>query len=415
MRKGRFVLLLFFWCLWCTGQTIDLEQFRQEVATKQANEAYESAMLLIEEVVLNDESTPLELAYANYYKHLIYRKIGIFTEALTYLNEALVLGRTTTEKEQFEQQFNLDYASLALEQLDYTTSMERVAKIDPKGVGLVKGYQGIYTFLLGVKAMEVDRDYAIARIQFEKAILILEKQQPAYLPYLYKEKMRLHLYLGQDEEVIQSYQIGVALGEQYHGTVEVLQLHHVLMNYYKDKGLYQESMAMSNVMIALFMEFDAIGQSSRLNQLMKELTAVKEEEQRLRDLRTQYILWSSLCIVGVLVLIALIIFTRNNRYKGVVERENQLLKVDFQTIHQQNKEQEESPLLTERQAYILDLVKQGKKNKEIAEKLFISENTVKYHLKIIYETLQVKGRSDLLEGTEQQKNTPPIPKTNSEE
>lgn len=417
MKKGTLVLLLFFLGLWCTGQTIDLERFQQEVAAKQADESYESAMVLIEEVMLNDESTSLELAYANYYKHLIYRKIGIFTEALTYLNKALVLGQKTGNKKQFEQQIKLDYALLALEQLDYTTSMERVEKIDPKGVGIVEGYQGIYTFLLAVKEMEMNRDYAVALTQFEKAIQLLEKQQPAYLPYLYKEKMRLHKYLGQDKEVMQSYQIGLALGEQYKRTVAVLELHHVLMNYYKDKGLYQESMAMSNVMIALFMEFDAIGKSSRLNQLVKELTEAKVEEQRLRDLRIQKILWSSLFLVGVLVLIALVVFTKNNRYKGVMERENQLLRVDFQSLHQQDSQQEkeDTQLLSERQVYILDLVKQGKKNKEIAEKLFISENTVKYHLKIIYETLQVKGRSDLLEETEQQQKEHTIPTTHPRE
>ena len=403
MKKRILVLLLFLGCLWCTGQTIDLERFKQEVEVKNANEAYESAMLLIEGVVLNDESTPLELAYANYYKHRVYRRIGIFTEALTYLKEALVFGRKTTFKEQFEQQINLDQALLALEQLDYATSMALVKKIDPKGVGIIDGYHGLYTFLLGVKAMEEEQDYTVAYTQFEKAILLLEKQQPAYLPYLYKEKMRLHLYLGQEEAMLQSYQMGLALGEQYKVTVEVLELHHLLMNYYKDKGLYQQSMAMSNVMITLFKQFDAIGTCSRLNQLSKELAEAKEEQQRLRELRIQNMLWGSLLVMGVLVLISLVVFTKNNQHKDAVERENQLLKDDVQTLHHQRKqkEKEESLQLSERQMYILDLVKQGKKNKEIAEALFISENTVKYHLKIIYETLQVKGRSDLVENMEE--------------
>lgn len=403
MKKRILVLLLFLGCLWCTAQTIDLERFKQEVEVKNANEAYESAMLLIEEVVLNDESTPLELAYANYYKHRVYRKIGIFTEALTYLKEALVFGRKTTFKEQFEQQINLDQALLALEQLDYATSMALVKKIDPKGVGIIDGYHGLYTFLLGVKAMEEEQDYTVAYTQFEKAILLLEKQQPAYLPYLYKEKMRLHLYLGQEEAMLQSYQMGLALGEQYKVTVEVLELHHLLMNYYKDKGLYQQSMAISNAMITLFTQFDAIGTCSRLNQLSQELAEAKAEQQRLRELRIQNMLWGFLLVVGVLVLVSLVVFTKNNKHKDAVERENQLLKDDVQILHHQRKqkEKEKSLQLSERQVYILDLVKQGKKNKEIAEALFISENTVKYHLKIIYETLQVKGRSDLVENMEE--------------
>ena len=49
--------------------------------------------------------------------------------------------------------------------------------------------------------------------------------------------------------------------------------------------------------------------------------------------------------------------------------------------------------LTDRQKEIIDFIRSGLTNKEIATKLFISENTVKYHLKIIYEILDVEHRS----------------------
>lgn len=51
--------------------------------------------------------------------------------------------------------------------------------------------------------------------------------------------------------------------------------------------------------------------------------------------------------------------------------------------------------LTERQLEIIQLVKENKSNKEISAMLFISENTVKYHLKKIFEILDIDKRSDL--------------------
>ena len=51
--------------------------------------------------------------------------------------------------------------------------------------------------------------------------------------------------------------------------------------------------------------------------------------------------------------------------------------------------------LTERQVEIINLIKEGKTNKEIGAILFISENTVKYHLKIIYNILGIGHRWDL--------------------
>jgi len=53
-------------------------------------------------------------------------------------------------------------------------------------------------------------------------------------------------------------------------------------------------------------------------------------------------------------------------------------------------------LLTPREIDIVRMVARGLRNKEIAEKLFISEGTVKIHLHNIYEKLNVDGRLSLL-------------------
>ncbi len=50
-------------------------------------------------------------------------------------------------------------------------------------------------------------------------------------------------------------------------------------------------------------------------------------------------------------------------------------------------------LLTEREREVLDLLAQGLTNKEIAEGLYITPNTVKRHLKAIFEKLKVHTRS----------------------
>lgn len=58
-----------------------------------------------------------------------------------------------------------------------------------------------------------------------------------------------------------------------------------------------------------------------------------------------------------------------------------------------NKSSSELNALTDREREVLDLLAQGLTNKEIAEKLFITTNTVKRHLKAIFEKLDVHTRS----------------------
>ncbi len=53
-------------------------------------------------------------------------------------------------------------------------------------------------------------------------------------------------------------------------------------------------------------------------------------------------------------------------------------------------------LFTEREIEIVQLIRQAFKYKEIAEKLFISESTVKKHIENIYKKAKVSGRTELI-------------------
>lgn len=55
----------------------------------------------------------------------------------------------------------------------------------------------------------------------------------------------------------------------------------------------------------------------------------------------------------------------------------------------------EKPLLSDRETEIVQLVAQGFRNREIGEKLFISEQTVKNHLHNIFDKLGVSDRLEL--------------------
>lgn len=61
---------------------------------------------------------------------------------------------------------------------------------------------------------------------------------------------------------------------------------------------------------------------------------------------------------------------------------------------------EDNPLsyanLSTREIDVLTLLSEGKLNKEIAETLNISNNTVKFHIKNIYSKLGVSSRKDFL-------------------
>ncbi|MDE0990649.1 MAG: LuxR C-terminal-related transcriptional regulator [Pseudomonadales bacterium] len=52
--------------------------------------------------------------------------------------------------------------------------------------------------------------------------------------------------------------------------------------------------------------------------------------------------------------------------------------------------------LTKRERQMLDRIQTGQTNKEISEELFISEQTVKWHLHQLYQKLGVKNRTSAI-------------------
>jgi two-component system NarL family response regulator len=69
---------------------------------------------------------------------------------------------------------------------------------------------------------------------------------------------------------------------------------------------------------------------------------------------------------------------------------------EFTSLAKQAARQEQvpTPVLTARELEVLRLVARGMSNKDVAEELFISENTVKNHVRNILEKLQIHSRME---------------------
>lgn len=69
---------------------------------------------------------------------------------------------------------------------------------------------------------------------------------------------------------------------------------------------------------------------------------------------------------------------------------------EFRTQATQIEAQEEQKVLSSREQEVLALIAQGLTNKEVADKLYISENTVKYHMKTILDKLHLQNRAQVV-------------------
>ena len=114
-----------------------------------------------------------------------------------------------------------------------------------------------------------------------------------------------------------------------------------------------------------------------------------------------FLLTSALLIIGLLT-----IRNKNHRIEQMnLEMRNFLLEVeDLKLAIADKKEWENNKInellekyeITDREADVLHMISYGYNNSEIADKLFISINTVKYHIKNLYLKLDAKNRVEII-------------------
>lgn len=82
--------------------------------------------------------------------------------------------------------------------------------------------------------------------------------------------------------------------------------------------------------------------------------------------------------------------------RGGSPMSSQIARKVIDSFQQKTKENSEIKRLSVREKEIIDLLSQGLRYKEIADKLIVSTETVRTHIRNIYEKLQVNSRTEAL-------------------
>lgn len=106
--------------------------------------------------------------------------------------------------------------------------------------------------------------------------------------------------------------------------------------------------------------------------------------------------WQKYPIIPIALLL-LTFFAIQYWIKLEIEKHRQLILSEYSREIGNKNEIHFRTLLSQREIEVLDLIKSGLSNKEIADKLFISLSTVKTHINNIYKILEVKSRREAIE------------------
>lgn len=396
MGNKVLLIVLFFISSAMLGHTVDHIKLGEEIEHNNIALDYKDSIIKLHKIIVGKDSEDIDKSIAYYQKYQLFKRLAIYSEALVNLDEAFAYSIKAERKDLITIKYELETASTYCEKLEYKQALSRFNNLKVDVTHLEGIDLGLYFFLKGIDALERTLKYEGAIDNFRKSIEVFKEVYPQYLPVIYKELLRAYAFLGQHNDVVDSYQKGIAYAEQFQWSSELIQLHRFMAIYYQQIGENKKSLNTSSLVLALATKYDTVNLSSSLNILEKQL--LEEDAALNKNTGIQIALQIFLGVAFVCMVVYLLLYRRNIvKHKRILE-ENESLRVNYESLSAQEKQvvDIEKEVLTNRQKEIVILVQKGKTNKEIASELFVSENTVKYHLKIIYEVLKVKGRTDLL-------------------
>lgn len=156
--------------------------------------------------------------------------------------------------------------------------------------------------------------------------------------------------------------------------------------------------------LALQVKFDKLEQE---NQILTQKYASSRTDLEDKEYRLGWLTWSVLCIFILSSVIIVAIVKKNKKRQQQLENEVADLRSQIKVLLEGDTSELEVDLtkindclnapLTEREFEILTYAIGDLNNSQIAKKVFVSVNTVKFHLKKIYEKLGVSNRKQALE------------------
>ncbi len=224
---------------------------------------------------------------------------------------------------------------------------------------------------------------------------------------------QLYFAQGKDNEAIDALKKSIGINKTLNIQKEILETEKILAKIYMAKGNY--------ALAAKTMQYYNRLNDSILNMEKQKTIAdmetkyqVKEKNKTIKVLRLEdelhrkqikYQTIFIILLVIIFVLIVVVFYYYRKRLKSHqkelrLEIQNYLLQMS--ELRDEIKEKGDCAKfskdklkkfdLSDREIEVLNLIAKGYKNSEIAEKLFVSQNTVKSHIKNIYVKLDVKNR-----------------------
>ena len=393
------LLLVLFVFTQSFGQSEKLKKIENQIKTFNDNLQYEKSIAVLNEIITNEQSTHYEKYYAYLLESFTHKRLFNYTKTLHKLDLALAEGLQSDQKEEVKNTIDAEKCFVYFDTQDYPKAEALITQLRKLNFKHLSIPTQSWIIMQDGYIKMLNKDYAKSEQLLNEAAALVKANSPENLPNIYGKKMELYNKMKLFEKRDTAFEEGLLLAKKYNKVKYEMYLYQVMRNIFQENEDYKNAFFTQKKYDSIVKYYNATDANGKLELAEKKL---EDENRQLKEQNEKYI---DYILYGVILSLLLLLFFsvrlyQSNRTKRIlVEKENTRIHDEIERLTQALDEKGNATLnlsnynLTDRQIEIIELIRSGLTNKEIAAKLFISENTVKYHLKIIYEILDVEHRS----------------------
>lgn len=399
--KIKLLSLFIFISLFASAQKTSLGQLEKEVAQHNDALQYDKSIALLCTFISDENTTPFEKYTAYLYKAYTYKRLFNYEATLQNLDLALEEGLKSDKIVLVTNTIKAQKAFCYFDQHQYGKASKLMKELAQSNYAGLDNDDKTFIIMQEGYLLLLKQKYAEAEKKLNHAEQLFKKFNQRNLPNIYGKKIELYNKMQLYDKRDAAFETGLKLAKEHKIIKYEMYLYEVMRNMLQENNDYKNAFEVQKKYDSIAFLYNASNHNGKIALLEKKIESDKQKVEAEQDWYIKIFLIILISILVALLILSVRLYYTGKERRALLEAENKRIHDEIERLTKTKDEKGNLTFdlsmydLTDRQKEIIELIRKGKTNKEIATSLFISENTVKYHLKIIYDILDIEHRLEL--------------------
>lgn len=402
-----FSILFFVLCSLLHAEGLDIKKIEEDIIKYNREGKHKVSQKKLSDYLLSGTLTKEEEANVLFCIATTYRSVNDHMMCIDYLNRASAIAKNLPKNNLLRMKLDYEYAFVYFDFNQYDKckkAMEHIAaqkylNTHPEDDAYILMQKGF----LSLK----DKNLEDAEQKYNDALKIMQEISSCNTPVVLGKMIELYGLRKNIKKAESLYSESMKMAESCGILKYKIYSAMEMEKVYKQSGEFDKAFVVGSLLDTLRKMDNLETKVAEMHMIDKSYVEKEQVRQEESDLLGIIIVLVVVVLVAGFIVFAFYRKTRNlKKDKFKIKKELELVNRELNSYSQNNSDFDNNSItqylspddlerLTERQKELLELMIEGLSNKEIADKLFIAESTVKYHIKNIYSLLELKDRKDL--------------------